>query len=227
METFERQYSSAIPLAHQHRVSFPCMANQTWLEDPKRLIFMLARYKHAGSLLRGCQRTLELGCGDGFGSNITAQFVAQIDAIDADPLLIEEAQNHSKRNNINFFVHEFGSTSKNNPIKNRAYDGIFSLDVFEHLDEKAQIDYIKIIKEHLKPDGRFICGIPSIESQTYASPRSKAGHINCMSSDKFIDYWKSQFKNVQLFGMNDEVLHTGFGPMCHYLMVNCTNIKHD
>ena len=25
------------------------------------------------------------------------------------------------------------------------------------------------------------------------------------------------FRNVFMFGMNDEVLHTGFAPMCHYL----------
>lgn len=227
METFEKQYADAIPLAHNHRVSLPCMANQTWLEDPKRLIFMLARYKHAGSLLRGCQRVLELGCGDGFGTNITAQFVAQIDAIDADPLLIEEANRYSNRNNINYFVHEFSNIARNNPIKKQTYDGIFSLDVFEHLEKKVQMDYVRMIKAHLKPDGRFMCGIPSIESQEYASPRSKAGHINCMSANNFIEYWNSHFKNVQLFGMNDEVLHTGFGPMCHYLIVNCTHLKYD
>jgi hypothetical protein len=25
------------------------------------------------------------------------------------------------------------------------------------------------------------------------------------------------FRNVFMFGMNDEVVHTGYGPMCHYL----------
>jgi hypothetical protein len=25
-----------------------------------------------------------------------------------------------------------------------------------------------------------------------------------------------------VFGMNDEVLHTGFGPMCHYRLAICT-----
>jgi len=25
------------------------------------------------------------------------------------------------------------------------------------------------------------------------------------------------FKRVFMFGMNDEVLHTGYAPMCHYI----------
>ena len=27
------------------------------------------------------------------------------------------------------------------------------------------------------------------------------------------------FENVFVFGMNDEVVHTGFYPMCHYIFV--------
>jgi hypothetical protein len=30
------------------------------------------------------------------------------------------------------------------------------------------------------------------------------------------------FSNVFMFGMNDETLHTGYGPMCHYRLAVCT-----
>ena len=30
------------------------------------------------------------------------------------------------------------------------------------------------------------------------------------------------WNHVFLFGMNDETLHTGFGPMCHYRFAVCT-----
>jgi hypothetical protein len=34
------------------------------------------------------------------------------------------------------------------------------------------------------------------------------------------------FRNVFLFGMNDEVLHTGYYDMCHYLWALCSSPKH-
>ena len=33
------------------------------------------------------------------------------------------------------------------------------------------------------------------------------------------------FENVFLFSMNDEVVHTGFSPMAHYLFVICCQKK--
>ena len=62
----------------------------------------------------------------------------------------------------------------------------------------------------------LIIGTPSLESQAYASPPSKAGHINCKSGDELKALLSSYFHNVFLFSMNDEVVHTGFcsdGPL--------------
>ena len=36
---------------------------------------------------------------------------------------------------------------------------------------------------------------------------------------------RRHFNNVYLFSMNDEVLHTGYKPMSHYLFALCANIK--
>lgn len=45
-------------------------ANQTWHDDPKRLLFMLARYKFVARMLSGKQKVLEVGCGAAFGARI-------------------------------------------------------------------------------------------------------------------------------------------------------------
>ena len=34
--------------------------------------------------------------------------------------------------------------------------------------------------------------------------------------------FEQHFHNVLLFSMNDEMVHTGFAPMAHYLFVICT-----
>jgi hypothetical protein len=41
-------------------------------------------------------------------------------------------------------------------------------------------------------------------------------HVNTKTEINLHDTMKQHFNNVFMFGMNDEVLHTGFGPMCHY-----------
>ena len=48
--------------------------------------------------------------------------------------------------------------------------------------ELKEIDeLIKALSNSLTDNGTLIVGIPSIESQPYASPVSKAQHINCKS----------------------------------------------
>ena len=73
----------------------------------------------------------------------------------------------------------------------------------------------------LKKDGALIFGMPSLESQLYASPASKEGHVNCKSGNDFKECMEKYFKNVFLFSMNDEVIHTGFEKMSHYLFTLC------
>ena len=69
----------------------------------------------------------------------------------------------------------------------------------------------------LNKNGVFICGIPSIESQKYASKHSKEGHVNCKSGEDLRKTLNRHFNNSFMFSMNDEVVHTGFFPMAHYL----------
>ena len=71
----------------------------------------------------------------------------------------------------------------------------------------------------------LIFGCPTIESQKYASKLSKLGHINCKNKTEFKKLMLNYFHNVFSFSMNDEVLHTGFDKMSHYIFVLCTGKK--
>jgi len=64
-----------------------------YINDPKRIAFMLSRYKFAAKMLKDSNRIIDVGCGDGFG---TAMFLADTDArmikgYDFDKALIEYA----------------------------------------------------------------------------------------------------------------------------------------
>ena len=48
------------------------------------MVFMLARYKFASKMLAGKPNVMEVGCSDGFGSNIVKQTVQNLVITDFD-----------------------------------------------------------------------------------------------------------------------------------------------
>jgi len=54
---------------------------------------------------------------------------------------------------------------------------------------------------------------------------SLAGHINLKSAATLRESLARRFTNVFIFSMNDEVVHTGFTPMAHYLFALCTGVR--
>jgi hypothetical protein len=77
----------------------------------------------------------------------------------------------------------------------------------------------------LTADGVLLTGTPNQTAEAYASERSRVQHINLKSFNALRDLTARYCKNVFMFGMNDEVLHTGYGPMCHYLWSLGVGIK--
>jgi hypothetical protein len=79
----------------------------------------------------------------------------------------------------------------------------------------------------LNDHGTLILGMPSLQSQPYASPLSKAGHVNCKDASDFRALMMEYFHHVFVFSMNDEVVHTGFSPMANYLIAVCCEQKNN
>ena len=197
------------------------MNSLTWHEDPKRLVFTLSRYKFVAKILSGKNSVAEIGCGDGFGSRIVKQDVNQLIITDYDPYFIKKFEDiASEEWPISAVEHNI----LEGPLGQK-FDAIYSLDVLEHISTNHEDVFVKNIINSLGSNGIVILGIPSIESQTYASPASKEGHINCKTGKDLKLFLEKYFYNVFLFSMNDEVVHTGFQKMAHYLLVLCCGVK--
>ena len=222
--TREYQYQFMIEMMRAKGLSpMSLRASVMWRLDPKLLGFTLARHKFVSKMLAGYSRVLEVGCGDGFASRLLHPEIDQLHAIDFDPVFIEEASRHSDPEwPVKFAVHDILSGRYRS---GELFDAAFSLDVIEHISKVHEEAYLENICLSIKPGGVFICGAPSLESQAYASPPSKEGHVNCMSGPDLQKLIKKYFDHAFLFGMNDEVLHTGFAPMCHYVFVLGTGNK--
>jgi SAM-dependent methyltransferase len=199
-------------------VSMSIRASTMWRIDPKLLLFTLSRHKFVAKMLSGYGRVLEVGCGDAFASRLLHPEVKEIHSIDFDPVFVDDARMRVEAGwPVTLAVHDI---LKDGPYSEGGqFDAAFSLDVVEHIPESQEDLYFRNIADSLTPSGVFICGSPSIESQPHASPPSKEGHINCKSGKALQSLLKKHFENAFLFGMNDEVLHTGFSPMCHYLFI--------
>jgi hypothetical protein len=97
--------------------------------------------------------------------------------------------------------------------------------VLEHIPLEQEHVFVTNIIQSMERNATLIVGMPSAESQRYASPRSKEGHVNCKSGLQFLEFGRRYFKNAFLHGMNDEVVHTGYPAMAHYLFLVCVNPK--
>jgi cyclopropane fatty-acyl-phospholipid synthase-like methyltransferase len=117
--------------------------------------------------------------------------------------------------NITFKVHDMVAT----PLA-ADFDGVYAVDVIEHIPVAQEDRFVGNLAASLHPHG--VClRAASPESQTYASPPSKAGHVNCKNATGLRELMSRFFHNVFIFSMNDELVHTGFPPLAHYLWALC------
>ncbi|AKH77643.1 methyltransferase domain protein [Leptospira interrogans str. 2003000735] len=226
-ETKESQYKFLVEMYKEKGpVKMSYRSSTMWRIDPKVLVFTLARHKFVAKMLSGYNRVLEVGCGDAFASRLLHPEVNELHGLDFDPLFIEEGKRNLDTDwgNITLAVHDI---LKSPYQVGGLFDAAFSLDVIEHIPKEKEELYLANISASIKPGGVFICGSPSLESQVYASPASKEGHINCKTGKDLKSLVSKYFEHTFLFGMNDEVLHTGFSPMSHYLFILATGNKKD
>lgn len=220
--TKEPQYEAL--LKHRERkgvATLGVMNNQVWHDDPRRLVFTLSRYKFVAKMLSGKRRALEIGCGDAFASRIVKQEVKSLTVIDFDPIFIKDIK---ARMDVDWPMTCSAHDMLSSPYSG-TFDAMYSLDVLEHIPREKEDIFIGNAVHSLTAEGVLIVGMPSLESQAYASPQSKEGHVNCKSGKDLKRFMEKFFHNVFMFSMNDEVVHTGFYPMAHYLIAVCCGKK--
>jgi 2-polyprenyl-3-methyl-5-hydroxy-6-metoxy-1,4-benzoquinol methylase len=220
--TREPQYQRLLEVQQEAGVStLGLMTNQVWHEDPRRLAFILARYKFVAKMLSGYHAVAEVGCGDAFATRIVQQEVETVTPYDFDPVFIRDIRRRqSTKWPLPAQVHDI----LERPLPDQ-YNAIYTLDVIEHIPAEKEDTFISNLGESLAGHGVLIIGSPSLESQAYASPQSKVGHVNCKSGHALKLLLERHFHTVFLFSMNDEVVHTGFYPMAHYLLAICSGIR--
>jgi len=183
--------------------------------EPGHVLFKFSRYKFCARMIGENPKVkiLELGCGEGLGTLLLAKHNHKVTAVDFDKEVIEwDKSTLKEKKNITFICDNFLGKiyGKHNVV--------VLLDVIEHILPQQEKKLFKTIVNNLHNDGFCLIGTPNITASKYQSEPSRVGHVNLFSAQRLRDTMKKYFKNVFLFGMNDEVVHTGFYPMCHYII---------
>lgn len=220
------------------RESLGPLASATYRSNPKNLLFILSRYKFCAKMLEGKKHVLEVGCGDAIGVPIMLQGVDRITCVDMNKRIIEDdIRRFSNVKNVSFVCTTIGSSDLLEQINFKEaesggessnassqpspatilFDGAIACDVIEHIPQEHEEKFIEEIAKTLVPSGVCILGTPNITAFEYANEINKKEHINLQSHESLKKLCSKFFENVFLFSMNDEVVHTGFYPMAHYL----------
>ncbi len=204
-------------VTNRGEVSLGLLKSREWIEDPRRFLFSLSRYKFVAKLLSGRRNVLEVGCGDAFNAPLVMQEVAALTVTDFDPEFIADAK---RRIQPEYCYSAITHNFLDGPMEG-AFDAIYSLDVLEHIVATDEHRFLENMMQCLTTEGVMIIGMPSLESQTYASEGSKRGHVNCKTAPDLKALMESLFHTVFMFSMNDEVVHTGYHKMAHYIFAVC------
>lgn len=207
-----KRQMEAEPLALSPKIS------ATLRNSTHGLLFILARYKFAVKMMANRRelRVLDFGCNDGLGTLMIQQDCdcAEITGIDLDGDAIAWAKENIENEKMHFIQGDILEAD----VYPLGGDALVSLDVIEHIPPEDEQRYFEAVCRNLRDDGFAIIGTPNITMQPYASPWNKIAHINNYDQKRLYEVMSRYFENVFIFGMNDEVLHTGMYPFACYIM---------
>ena len=191
----------------------------SYRENPFDFFIILSRYKFAMRMLKNTHTVGDVGCGKGYGSVFLAKHVHEVIALDYDNDLIREnSVENADVSNLSF--QQFDLLNPDISL-NGKFDAIVSMDVIEHFKRGKVQGVIGAYRDLLKDNGFAIIGTPNIASRPFASKRRLATHEFEYSPEEFEADLSTQFRNVFLFSMTDEIVSTQFNKLSWYLMALC------
>ncbi|HSX26657.1 MAG TPA: class I SAM-dependent methyltransferase, partial [Chlamydiales bacterium] len=138
MKTVEKEcWDRTADMLGNDRVQLGDHWSYNFHNDPKRLGFVLSRYKLAAKMACKRGKVLELGCSTGIGSTILGEFATEYVGVDLDESAIETARSNLKMPKYCFIHDDFMGKHYGE------FDAVVSLDVVEHIHVEYENTYFE------------------------------------------------------------------------------------
>ncbi len=168
-------------------------------ETPLMIARHFCAYRFAKSLVSG-KEVLDIGCGEGYGSDFMAGYAKSVLGIDYDKAIVDYAKNKYHKAELGFSVLDI----KNLDSLGRKFDVICSFQNIEHIQDTGEL--LKNISGLLNDNGIFICSTCNIKD---ASPGSKEAfnrfHVKEYLVSEFKELLEGQFNRVKISGLRRSV----------------------
>lgn len=168
-------------------------------ETPLMIARHFCAYRFVGDLVSG-KEVLDIGCGEGYGSDFMAGYAKSVLGIDYDKTVVDYAKNKYHKTGLEFSVLDI----KNLDSLNRRFDVICSFQNIEHIRDTGKL--LKDAMALLNDNGVFICSTCNIKD---ASPDSKVPfnkfHVREYSASEFKDLLEGHFNGVEILGLRRSI----------------------
>ncbi len=155
----------------------------------------LFAYEFAKTKLSKENYVLEIGCGEGYGTNILSQQVSNIIGLDVCEDTIGYASEKYKSNNLLFEKYDGIKL----PYPDETFDVVISFQVIEHIPD--DLNYISEIYRVLKKGGIFICTTVNKNGEKLSTPF----HVREYHPHDLENILKTKFSDVLLWGIRGDI----------------------
>lgn len=164
-------------------------------ETPLMIARHFCAYNYAKSFVRA-KEVLDIGCGEGYGSDFLAGYAKSVLGIDYDRDVIDYAKDKYHKPGLGFSVLDI----KHLDSLSKKFDVICSFQNIEHIQDTGKL--LKNILGLLNDNGVFICSTCNIKD---ASPASKVPfnrfHVKEYLVDEFKELLEGHFNRVEISGL--------------------------
>jgi len=164
-------------------------------ETPLMIARHFCAYKFVMSLVKG-KEVLDIGCGEGYGSDFLVDYAKSVLGIDYDKAVIDYAKDKYHKPGLDFSVLDI----KNLDSLSRKFDVICSFQNIEHIQDTGKL--LKNIFGLLNDNGIFICSTCNMKD---ASPDRKVPfnkfHVKEYLISEFKELLEGHFRRVEISGL--------------------------
>ncbi|NWG20752.1 MAG: methyltransferase domain-containing protein [Chloroflexi bacterium] len=154
------------------------------------------RYLYALQYVKG-KVALDIACGEGYGSDLLAEYAARVIGVDISEDAIKHASSRYVRHNLEYRCGRAGSI----PVEGEGvFDVIVSFETIEHLAEDEQVRFLAETQRLLTSTGVLLISTPNRLIYSDVPNYINEYHLKEFYYDEFIAFLRSTFAHIQILG---------------------------